>query len=291
MATAELDIPGYPFFLQEDPASPNPIYYSAQDFRNYTAALQRRPGILGLGDFHLTQADNIGFKVKVHYGYIVVGGYYIAYLPNDTEMALPWTTPTTGTVTHKAFVAIYDELVTGSINKATVVITQDTGAGAPNPTGAAAYLQTATISVSSTQSNIQNSHIKNIVQHAGGGGAYLPLAFYLKSNLTPAGTVGGPADFRAMYHDGFIRLSGRVAKVDGTNFTSDVEVPIGTMHPNLSPKYAVYLTGVTNVSTGNKSGTMTFRLTILPDGTMTARIPDTQTVKFLTFDGLTYDLD
>jgi hypothetical protein len=296
VATAELDVPGYPFFLQEDPASPNPIYYSAQDFRNYTAAFQRRPGVLGSSHFLVTQADNIGFKVKVNSGYANVGGYYIVYLPNDVEVPLTWTTPATGTATHKVFIVVYDELWSGTVNKAQILISQDTGAGAPYPTGTAAYLELATITVTSTQSNIQNQHIANIAQHGGSAGPYVLLAPYLTAGHESGGSPGGGAPIRAIYDSGFVRLSGSVQRGDGNPFAKDTEIHFCTMHPNLRPTHSVFLTGVASVSTTGPAGTLTFRLSIYPDGRMTARVPATdspanQSVKYLTIDGLTYDLD
>jgi hypothetical protein len=295
VATAELSVPGYPFFLQEDPASTNQIYYSAKDFRNYTAAFQRRSGVLGSSHFLITQADNVGFKIKLHSGYVNVGGFYIVHLPTDVEILLSgagWK-PNSGTVVHKVFAVVYDEYVAGTDNKATVLVTQDTGSGAPNPSGsAAAYLQLATITVTSTQANIQNANIDNTARHGGSAAEYEPLGPYLRSGFEDAGSAATTANFRALYDSGTVRLGGMIKKTSGA-FPSGQDFYIADMHSNLRPSRTRFLTGACTKSTntGSATGSYTYQLIINPSGIMTARIPSTQAPLNLMFDGITYDLD
>lgn len=289
MATTETDIPGYPFFLQEDPDTTTPIYYSAKDFRNYTAAFFGRAGTIGTSGFRVTQATNIGFKIRVNTGYATLTGGYLTYLPADIEITLGWTTPVSGTVNHKVFIAIYDELISGNLNKAKIVITQDTGSGAPNPVGAAAYLQIAAIKVTASQPNIQNKDITNTALHGGSHAPYVDISPYLQPGYNPA-TGGGQPGPRAVYDNGFVHLSGAVIKASG-NYPRNTELHFGDTHPNMRPKYAHYMTGTTSVSDTNNGGTMTYRLTINTDGTMTARLPNTNDCNYIHLDNITYDLD
>jgi hypothetical protein len=290
-------ITGYPFFLQEDPASPTPIYYSAKDFRNYTQAFNRRPGVLENTYLRVTQGANVGMRIRIGYGWANVGGY-IVYVPGpERELEMPWAKPTTGTVTHKVFLAVYDENVSGSVNMAQFIVTQDTGAGAPNPPGAAASLLLATVTVTSTQANIQNANIQNVAWHGGGNGYdYLKLEPWITAEYASAYNADastGTADMRCIYSNGAIRLSGRLARKDGLDFATNKNLTICKLPVYLWPRFMQYLTGTSSddgADTG-PTGTMTFRLAILTDGTMIARIPSTQTPQHLMFDGISYDMD
>ena len=288
-------IAGFPFFLEEDPASTNPIYYSAQDFRNYSVAFNRRVGVLGATYLRVTQGANVGMRIRIGYGWANVGGY-VVYVPGpDRELEMPWAKPTTGTVVHKVYLAVYDEFVSGSVNMAQFIVTQDTGAGAPSPPGAAATLLLATVTVSSTQPNIQNANIKNVAQHGGGSGDYLMLEPWLTAEYASAYNAGtdGTADMRCIYNSGVVRLSGRLARKDGLDFVTNKDLTICKLPIYMWPKYQQYLTGTSSDAGPNTgpSGTMTFRLNIAPDGTMIARIPSTQTPQHLMFDGISYDMD
>jgi len=294
VATTEIDIVGHPFFQQEPSASTTPIYYSAEEFRNYTDSMHRRPGVLGTTHMTVTQATNIGFKIKVANGYALMGGY-IVDLPDDTEVDMPWAKPPTGTRTHKVFIAVYDQLAASPVSKARIVATEDTGSGAPNPAGAVAYHELATIKVSSTQANIQNVNITNTAQHGGSMGDYFILDSYTTGSYASGGSdaPGGQAHFRAIHNAGVVRLSGRLVRFDGSDFPSNVELHICTLPKHLWPKHLLYLTGTSSDAGPNSgpSGTMTFRLTIFADGIMKVRTPSTQSPQHLFFDGMSYDLD
>lgn len=292
MATTEIDIPGYPYFLQEDPSSTNPIYYSAKDFRNYTLGLQHRAGILGPTDLKVFQADNVGFKVKVKAGFGNIAGY-ITYLPTDTEILMPWAKPASGTVTHKIWVAVYDEYVSGTVNKAKLVATQDVGAGAPIPAGTAATLTLATVTVTASSPNIQSSNITNMARHGGSVGDYQDLSAvpYLNFGYAPAGSTGGTNDPRGVYHNGFVHLSGRLRQANSQPFPADTEIHIMNLPTGFVPRYNRYLTGGCSANSGASGLGLTFRLTVLSTGMVTARIPTSHTPLYLTLDGIIYELD
>jgi hypothetical protein len=293
VATTEIDIPDYPFFLQANPASTNPIYYSAADFRAYTTAFQRRIGILGGGHFGVTQADNVGFKVKVKAGYANAGGY-IVHLPTDTEIPMPWAKPASGSITHKIYIAVYDEYVAGAVNKAKLVAVQGTGgSGSPPPAGAATTLLLATIDVSASSPNIQAKDITNVAQHGGTPGDYFDLSTnpFLMFGYSPAGSTGGTNNPRAIYNNGFVHLSGRLRQSNSNPFPADTEIYFMNLPSQFIPKYNRYLTGVCSANSGAAGQGMTFRLTIPTDGHCTARIPTGYAPVYLTLDGIIYDLD
>lgn len=289
MATAEYTIPATPFFLQVPTGSP--IYYSAKDFRNYTGSMQRRIGILGSSHFRIQQATNVGWTIKVNSGYANVGIFYMVFLADDIELSIPMRPPTSGTRVHKVWVAVYDPEIQGNTGEARIVVTEDPGTGAPTPTGAAASLPIGTISIAKGQANIQNTNIVNNAQHGGSSSDFFDLSTYLADGYSNAGSPTGTDNFRGVYDNGVVRLSGMIKK-DSGNFPSNTDINIGTMHANLRPKRHRYLTGACAVSaTGTAGGTYTWRFSLDPDGTMTARIPSTQAPPHLMFDGIAYDLD
>lgn len=291
MAT-EFELTSKPFFLQVDTGEK--IYYDAEDFRRYTASFQRRSGVLGSSDYLVTQASNVAMTVTVNSGYANVGNYIVHMQADLTSPLTIPAAPTSGVRSHKIFLAVYDGQIAGADYTAKLLVSADTGTGAPNPAGTAGYLQLAIVTVAAGQSNVQNQHINNVAQHGGSAGPSQLLAPYLvgggSGEYLDNGSSSGPGNFRADYNGGVIRLSGQIRKKTG-DFPKDTEVHFCTMLANFRPQRHKYLTGVASVSSTGASGTLTFRLTIDIDGTMTARIPSTQSVKYLSFDGLTYHLD
>lgn len=277
-----------PFFLQKDVGAADPIYYSAADFRRFFTGIMPRTGILGSAHFLVTQADNVSMKVKVNSGYAVVGRYLV-HSPNDEsiELGSPFTGDPPDARTHKVYLTVYNELEQGTGFAAKIEVVMDEGSGANPPAGAANYLQLATVTVAPGQGNIQNQHINNTVRHGGNAAEYTYLDPYLATGISVSGTGIEP---RALYTNGFVRLSGSIKRSNGDPFAAGDDTIIGTMHSNLRPSRGVVLIGATSISTGSASG-YAWRLTIGTDGTMTARLPNNQAPDNLIFDGMSYDLD
>lgn len=300
MATAEYTLTKAPYFLQV--ATGASLYYSAEAFREYTGAYQPRAGILGYDHLRVVQSFDVGWELQVLGGYANLrqtatnaeqhlGGLYTVYHRLNQFLTIPWRPPGSGTRTHKVFVAVFDPLIQGSATVAKIMATEDVGSGAPDPVGATGYLQLATFTMVGGQANLQDKDIQNIAQHGGDHSEYVDLTLSLASGYSGAGFPGGPDDFRGVYSNGTIRLSGMITKQSG-NFPGNTDTVIGTLPPGFRPKRLRYLTGACSVSTaGTSGGTFTWRLTIAANGTMTARIPSTQAVPNLVFDGMTYDLD
>jgi hypothetical protein len=295
VATATQILTDAPFFLQKDSGEAQPIYYSAADFRRYTAAIQRRSGILGSSAFLVTQADNVGWSIKVNSGHCNVGGEYIVSLGTDVTIRLDtagFNTNPTAPRTHKVWIAIQDGLFTGNDYDARIVITEDTGSGAPTPPNVSKSIQIASVVIAASQSNIQNSHIINSARHGGTGAEHLYLEPYLASGIAAAGATDGAHDPRAQYDNGRVHLSGAVKQANGAHFLAGQTTTLGVMHSNLRPARKQYLVGATSLSdTGTTGGIPSWRLQIDPAGTMTAYINYLSAPNSLLFDGMTYDLD
>lgn len=286
-----------PFFLQKDTNDTDPIYYSASDMRRFFAGIMPRSGILGSNHFRVGQADVVGMAIKVQSGYANVGGRYLVHLPLDETIDLTgFTSNPASTRVHKVYLSVYDALNTGTEYAGKIDVVEDTGAGANPPATAAYYLQLATLTVAKNQGNIQNANIDNTVRHGGMAGEYVYLDAYLNAGFATAGTDIGAVDYRALYSNGRVWLSGAIKRTSPTAttpFANGGEYAIGKMHPNLCPSRTRYLSGPCSIyaSQSDNTGTYHWRLQIDPDGTMTARLPTGTGPQFLMFDGMSFDLD
>lgn len=298
MATVEYTLVNAPYFLQV--ATGAPLYYSAQNFREFTSALLRRPGILGASQFRVVPTTDIGWSVKVTAGYVNIpgvnagsqnlGGNYVAYLPTGSaDILLPMRPPGSGTRTHKVFAAVFDPLYQGNATVAKIIVSEDTGAGAPDPVGAAGFLQLGTVAMSTGQSNIQTANIVNTAQHGGSGGNGTLVT--LANGIANDGFAAGANWLRAKYRDGTVRYSGVIRKADDTAFGNTADIVIGTSPPDLIPARTQYLTGVCSRNVTGAIGTMTWQFTVATNGNLIARVPPGNAPLNLIFDGMTYDLD
>jgi hypothetical protein len=297
MATTGFRLPNMPFFLQRVAGSDTPILYTAAHFRNYTAANHRRSGILGPTHFRVVQSATVGWSVDVKSGFANVGGFYIVLHPADTSLSVPSTwKPSSGTVRHRVFLVVFDELVAGSDSYAELQVIQDFGSGAPTPSGAAAYLELATVAMTSTQSNIQDANIANKVRH--GGSAFekvdMDLAGYLRNPYQPAVGDGHTGPF-LQYDNGVVRLSGRLSG-GTTNFTSgsasaNTDLIIGDLPTQYRPVNTRSLVGTMSKNLSGGSSLYFYRMEVMSDGKMVARIPTGQTVEYITLDNMFYTID
>lgn len=296
MATATFPFTTTPFFMQAYAGDPD-IYYTAADFRRFFLAVKRRPGILGSVDFGVQQNDVVGWNIKVSVGFAHVYGTGNSYLVQLTQTAVVslagFNTAPAATRTHKVFIAVYDKLISGDTYEAQIVVTEDEGTGAPTPPGAVAYLQLATVSIAKSQSNIQNANITNVADHGGSSGAYFDLTSRGMINAgyqAVDGMVGGAAP-RAIFHDGYVRLSGSLGRTGDLPFEAGSSHDILSLIAALRPRYAARLTCAAS------NGGLTAQLSIDPDGTVLLKIPakiGTTTYtqpSWINLDGCTYDLD
>jgi len=298
VATAEVELPELPFFVQAD-VGDQPMYYSAADFRRFMHSFLARTGVLGGNHFWISQADVVGFAVKIHSGFARVGGIgydYLVHLPTDQTITLTgFATNPPAVRWHYVYLAVYDKLY-GGVDDYTskIVIVEDTGTGGgPAPADATATLYLGSIEIAPGQSNVQNRHISNDHQHGGTQGGYQFLSGFLTSAYASADTTFGTAPFRARYEGGTIRLGGAIKRVDGAVFPGNASYVIGTLPGDLRPRSTRVLTcpcAIREPQTAT-DGTYTCRLRIDPDGTMTIQMPVENAPKTIFFDGVTYDLD
>jgi len=295
-----------PFFMQVRSGSgTTAIAYTAAEFRDYTAAINRRTGVLGSSDFIVTQTDNVGFSVRINSGFIRVGGAgdnYLVRLAADIP-----SVPLTGFITdppiarvHGVYVAVYDgvKYTDSDEYRAQIVITEDVGNGTPIPPGdVAAYSRIATITINPNAPFIENKDIDNSKRrHGGSSGEYIELGGSLldQNEYADASSDTHTASYRAIYSDGTVRLGGSLKRKDGKVFAGDAEHKIGYTHPNLRPtatRHLVCPCSINKPHTDGKTGTYTCRLTITSDGAMSIYMPGGNSPEFIFFDGVTYDLD
>jgi hypothetical protein len=296
LATATLPFTTTPYFMQAVAGDPD-IYYTAADFRRFFLAVKRRPGVLGSLDFGVHQADVVGWSIKITGGYAHVAGSansYLAYLtPTSTISLAGFNTSPPAARTHKVFIAVYDKLISGSLYQGQIVVTEDVdGSGAPAPSGAVAYLLLANVFINKGQANIQDANIKNIADHGGSSGVYYDLtAGMINPGYQSVATIVDSAPPRAIYHDGYIRLSGAIGRTSGALFDAGSVYDILSLWPSIRPRYKVRLT------CGVDKGGYTAQISIDTDGTTRLYIPGKvgtttyTTANWIYLDGLTYDMD
>lgn len=296
MATTSYRLTDMPFFLQRVDGSNTPIVYTAAHFRNYTAANNRRSGVLGPVHLRCVQSDTVGWSVKVRAGFANVGGFYTVLNAADYNLSVPstWKPGSATTVHHKVFLVVYDERIAGNDSYAELQAVQDPGTGAPNPTGAAAYLTLATINVSGTQSNIQDANIVNAVRHGGSAFEKVDMVPFMRNNYYSANGDGHAGPY-LQYDNGVVRLSGRISYGPG-NFTSgsaseNKDLILADLPPEYRPTATRSLVGTMSKNMSGGASLYFYRLEAQADGKLVARIPTGQAVEYLTFDNMTYVID
>lgn len=299
MAAVTYPLPSMPYFLQRKPGDGDPIVYSAAEFRRYTAALDRRVGVLGAGDFSVDQALTVGWSILVNSGYAHVGAgtaHYIVALPDDVTVPLTGIPVAPGgTRVHKVWLCVNDALTIGTGYGASIIITEDTGAGAPEPADVAASLLLAHLTVNTSTTTIQRANITNVAPYGGGTGDWFDLSSSIALPFEPQDLHGTqfPPGFRGKYSDGHVRLSGAIGLNGTGKITGGKTHKIGTMWLRLRPKYVrVMQAGCDNNDPPTTTlGTYTCQLRIQPDGVMHIYMPTGQNVNQIFLDGCTYDLD
>lgn len=291
-------VPSKPLYM-ENLTGGAEIKYSAADFRAGTAAVNRRQGVLGVMDFWVYQADNVGYAIKVIAGSAIVGSYLVT-LPEDLPITLQFATNPGTTCVHKVYLVVNDE----AYNANTVGyeahiqgMESVNGSVPPLPTFSAGYIELCSITYKPGQTNVQNKDIANTKPHGGGGGVFW--------NLTPAsgysamsGTFYAP--FGARCNDGVVRLSGTIGKANGQAFIQDTSAIVGTLPAALRPKRNHSILGVNEIPFDAapppgipvpKNGPRTFVLGVGSDGALTAIMPTGSSAYNVVLDGLSYDLD
>lgn len=291
MATVTATLPVLPFFLQASDEDPT-IYYSAADFRQFTSALIGTPGIMTAASFYVDESSPVGWSVTVGAGSACVGNYLVRMTSAVTLSLLTFNTSPAATRTHKVWLVIYDSLITeADINadnasdyNARIVVTEDTGSGAPAPENATAYINLATVSVAPGQSYVRASDITDARPHAAPGAA--PFVLTLAEGVTDAAGSANTSPVRAKYMNGQVTLSGAVTKAGG--FAIGEQFLLATLPKNFRPNRKKFLAGAAGSA---DVATDAWRLTISTVGSMFAWIPSGTGPGVLFLDGIVFDLD
>ncbi len=284
MATVSTGLAFRPMFMQAGPDDP-PIYYTAQDFRTFLHAFATRDGVLTPTSFKLLPSQPQGWRIDVNGGYAKVGTYLV-YMPERITVPLTgFNTNPTSTRTHRAFIAVYDALYTGTEYTSKVIITEDTGQGAPTPTGTAAILAIGTFTISGSDTSIGAGQIDPLRVFGGPGTDRILLDGYLAANYASARAETGSSQLRCWYQNNEVRFAGSVKRTNEAPFAGGSEHVVFTVPEDFRPKWTKYLVGNTSVSP------YTFRARFGTNGLVTCYLPAGSAPTFLSFDGMTYDLD
>lgn len=175
MATVWYDLPLQPMML-EAVVGDDAIVYNASDIRLMLGALYPRPGTIGLADalWLYPRAAGANWSIDVQAGQAVIAANTNAYAPERylvtlaarTNLSLVgFDTAPTLTRTHKVWIAVDDKSTSGTTYKGRIIVTEDTGTGAPNPV-TSFYTQIGTVTFAPGQSAITASNLNTIILRA-----------------------------------------------------------------------------------------------------------------------------
>jgi hypothetical protein len=264
-------------------AGEDPINYSAAEFRQLINSIWPTDGIIGPVSFHVTQADTVGWAVRVSSGTAKVGTYLVRNPDAVTVSMTSIQTQVIAAQQHWVYLAVQDQTVYGDGYYAEIVVGTDEGAGHTVP-DAAALLLLAVINVSPGQSNIQNANISAKPANASHGGAFEKLAdTTLTSTIVSAHTTyTATGEARARYGAGRVRFEGGIARSSGADFPANDDTVLGTLPYYMRPNAGVWLPAAT-------SGANNCRLNIDHSGVMT--VHTVSTCKYVFLDGVSFEVD
>lgn len=283
------DFPLKPLFMQTL-AGDTPINYAAYEFRHLVNAIWLTPGIIGQTSFALTQADQLGWNIRVGGGSATSGGYYIYLGAGFTLSLAGFNTNPAATRTHKVFLVVQDKSNsgTGSGYSANVVVTEDTGAGAPTPDATVSILL-GTVRISPGQSNILNSHISANPRRASDASIPYDLAANdrLVSTIGSADTVINASPLRLRYGNGRVWISGSARLKSGNAFTA-TSYDLWRM-----PDWAWPFNDKRMLAATTDSSMLCRLYVSSADGMVTATLSSAKTdnPQYLHLDGLSYEIE
>lgn len=284
MATYYETLPNKPLFLQAvggDPA----ISYSAYEHRLLMGAIWPRVGAIGFSLRLAQRAAGANWSVDVSPGWAVLGNTaeydrYLVHVPVTTTLELDtpgsvFNTAPVATRTHRVFAAVYSKGVISAVDEARLVVTEDTGSGAPTPPSSPAYyLELGRFTIGTAQSNVSNAQITNTATHASMNTEPAAIALvggHVSAGATPKLCIAG----------GRVVLSGTVQKGSGS-FVAGTPVTIGSLSSSVRPATNRYVMGVAE-------GNVAHRITASSNGDLITT--PKEATAWISLDGLTYDLD
>lgn len=291
MATVWYDLPTQPLMLQAV-VGDDAINYNASDVRLMLGALYPRPGRIGLGDalFLYPRAAGANWSLDVQAGQAVIASNSNAYAPERYLVTLPartnlsligFNTAPTVTRTHKVWIAVDDKSTSGTTYKGRIIVTEDTGAGAPDPV-TSFFTQIGTVQFSPGQSNITAGNLDTIMLRASHATYEYEVTDYHTGYVGGNG-VGGQ-ELRFSLDGNTVRLQGCVQRESGV-------MSVGTVY-NVARMPIGYRPDVQRLGVAASHAPCIARVVINADGQIevhpyAANVAD---MTYVSFDGVSYEL-
>lgn len=307
MATATATLARRPLFMQAasgDVPATYGLEYDGFMMRLFVGAIWPRTGIVTNDAMFVTQtAAGAGWSIDIGTGFAVCGvtdgtepDKYLVY-QGTTPFTVPltgFTTNPAGLRTHKVWLAVFDKQKksAGLIYEAQIMVTEDTGSGAPTPTsalfpGLANVMQLATVTITTGQSSILNANIVNSVRHANFGGSHTSVS--ITANIVDASATLALAAPKAIRSGTTVKLQGAFRRSTLTDFAAGATYNLGTLPAALAPVNTRIVVAPAGASTGAVA--YTYRLTISTSGALQADIPTGYNPNWLGLDGVNYEID
>lgn len=292
MATATATL-GYPLAL-EAVGGDTPIQYHAADLRELIGATFPRYGRLGLGDalWLYPRAAGADWSVDVQAGWFIcapptnpnyAAERYLITVPTRTNIPLTgFNLAPAATRTHKVWVVLNDKAVSGTTYGSSLVITEDTGSGAPNPTGATNYALLGTASIGTSQSNIGSANLSTTSGRA--STATLPTTVTYLNSMVGGDGSGGPG-LTYTVNGNTVSLSGNVKPAGAGAYAAGGVYVVANVGVGFRPAY-------NRVMLGGSSGPTIARIVIGTSGdiSVTPYAANASNMSYVSFDSVSYEI-
>lgn len=287
-----------PWAVQAKPGDPAQDY-GGQDMRYLLGAMYNRTGRIGLGDSLWLVPNPAGadWSVSVTPGQAILAGaggsgtyaperylVTVPYATGTTPINIPltglgWSLPPVGTRVHAVWVAVTDASVSGTGYKTSLIVTEDTGSGAPNPTGVTYIFKIGTITMNPGQTAVGLGSLATTMQRASRATSITALSYASGYATYVSGTIGQPLSYSV---DGnTVRLQGTAYRTAG-DMVAGTTYTVGTLPAGYRPAYARILPGVT-------VGPVAFRCVVATSGDIQVTAIGTN-IAYAAFDGIAFEL-
>jgi len=274
-----------------------PIQYHATDLRQLIGAVFPRYGRLGPGDALMLYPNQAGanWSVDVQAGWAIfatpsnptyAAERYLITVPTRTNLSLTtFNLNPAATRTHKVYLVLYDKAIAGSGYSAALMVTEDTGSGAPAPTAGtyANYAQLGTVTITTGQSNIGSTNVATTLGRAAMANGPFTVT-YLNSMVGGDG-AGGPGLQYSLIGN-TVRFQGNVKPAASGAYAAGgvyvvANVPVG------------YRPTATRVMLGASSGPTLARILVGTTGdiSVTPFASNASNMSYVSFDGVSYEIN
>lgn len=294
MATVTSTLANKPLFLQAL-GGDTAISYTAAEVRNLLGALMPRTGAVGGSSFRIVQrAAGANWSIDINPGFFVHGNsatesqrYLIRSDATVNLVVSTFNTAPVATRTHRVWINLYDKTVTGSEYVAKLMVTEDTGSGAPAPADSPAYtFELGQFVIAPSQTTVASANITNSGRKAAFGSSNfdLPMASGFISGV--AATNGGPP--RYAISGSQVHLAGVCVRSTG-DFVAGTPYTIGTLPDGYRPRYERYMSGVGYTGYSLRVTVTTAGLVIITVPNIAgATVPD---LSWVSLDGCVFEID